>query len=81
MYRTIRYDLLKWFMNSSRLFSFSNDRRCDDLADTVTQPYEELNAEMKAFDERQKSRGSNQCEASYDEDKLNQCNSNTKTKK
>ncbi|XP_029671886.1 uncharacterized protein LOC115240710 [Formica exsecta] len=55
--------------------------RCDDLADTVTQPYEELNAEMKAFDERQKSRGSNQCEASYAEDKLNQCNSNTKTKK
>ncbi|XP_070160629.1 uncharacterized protein [Polyergus mexicanus] len=55
--------------------------RCEDLADTVTQSYEELNADMKAFDERQKSRGLNQCEASYAGDKLNQCNSYAKTKK
>lgn len=60
----------------------SNDPRCEDLADTVTQPYEELNADMKAFDERQESRGSNQCEASYAGDRLNRCNSYyVKTKK
>ncbi|CAL1684402.1 unnamed protein product [Lasius platythorax] len=56
--------------------------RCEDLADTVTQPYEELNADMKAFDERQESRGTNQCEASYAGDRLNRCNSYyVKTKK
>ncbi|GAB1868979.1 hypothetical protein CAJAP_10058 [Camponotus japonicus] len=56
--------------------------RCEDLADTVTQPYEELNADMKAFDERQKSRGANQCEAPYAGDRFNQCNSYyAKTKK
>ncbi|KAL6448707.1 hypothetical protein ACFW04_000499 [Cataglyphis niger] len=56
--------------------------RCKDLADTITQPYEELNADMKAFDERQKNRGSNQCEAPYAGDRLNQCNSYyPKTKK
>ncbi|XP_072745348.1 uncharacterized protein [Anoplolepis gracilipes] len=56
--------------------------RCKDLADTVTQPYEELNADMKAFDERQKSHGSNQCDTPYAGDRLNQCNSYyAKTKK
>lgn len=69
-------------MNSSISFLLSNDHRCEDLADTLTQPYEELNADMKAFDERQKNRGANQREASYAGDRLNQCNSYySKTKK
>ncbi|XP_029168216.1 uncharacterized protein LOC114938416 isoform X1 [Nylanderia fulva] len=55
---------------------------CENLADTVTEPYEELNADMKAFDERQKSRASDRCKASYAGDKLNQRNSYyAKTKK
>ncbi|XP_012235719.1 uncharacterized protein [Linepithema humile] len=39
--------------------------QCEDLADTVTQPYDELNADMKAFEQRQKSRDSNRCKTLY----------------
>lgn len=56
--------------------------RCGDLADAVTQPYEELNADMEAFEQRQKSRDSNQREAPYAVGKSNQCDSShVKTKK
>ncbi|TGZ53837.1 Uncharacterized protein DBV15_01855 [Temnothorax longispinosus] len=52
--------------------------QCEDLADTVTQPYEELNADMEAFEERQKSRDhSSQREAPpHAADESNRCNSN-----
>lgn len=81
MHRTIRYNLIEMIYEQLEIISFFK-RRCEDLADTITQPYEELNADMKAFDERQKNRGSNQCEAPYAGDRLNQCNSYyPKTKK
>ncbi|XP_032676387.1 uncharacterized protein LOC116846542 [Odontomachus brunneus] len=45
---------------------------CKDLADTVTQPYEELNAEMKAFQQRQKNRILNQSKKLVFSNTLNQ---------
>ncbi|EGI69946.1 hypothetical protein G5I_01271 [Acromyrmex echinatior] len=56
--------------------------QCEDLADTVTQPYEELNADIKAFEQRQKNRDLilTQREVFCAVDKSN-CNSSVKTKK
>ncbi|XP_025988630.2 uncharacterized protein LOC105194412 [Solenopsis invicta] len=56
--------------------------QCKDLADTVTQPYEELNADMEAFEQRQKIRDLNKNEITCTVDKLNEGNSShIKTKK
>ncbi|XP_012057626.1 PREDICTED: uncharacterized protein LOC105620745 [Atta cephalotes] len=59
--------------------SFAHKTKYEDLADTVTQPYEELNADIEAFEQRQKNRDLIliQREAFCVADKSN-CNSNVK---
>ncbi|KYN33002.1 hypothetical protein ALC56_12636 [Trachymyrmex septentrionalis] len=60
---------------------FQYDDR-EDLADTVTQEYEELNADIEAFEQRQKNRDSilTQCEAFCAVHKFTNCHC-VKTKK
>ncbi|XP_028049964.1 uncharacterized protein LOC114255458 [Monomorium pharaonis] len=48
--------------NKCRLCLAHKTIQCEDLADTVTQSYDELNADMKAFEQRQKIRESSQRE-------------------
>lgn len=87
-HKTIQYDQrndsLERQLNLINIFS--DNYRCEDLADTVTQPYEELNADMEAFEQRQKIHDSSQREAGTllytTNDKSNQGNcSRVKTKK
>ncbi|KYM95283.1 hypothetical protein ALC62_14194 [Cyphomyrmex costatus] len=69
------------YAHETKYVLFPTITRCEDLADTVTQPYEELNADIEAFEQRQKNRDTiTQREVSCAADKSN-CNSSVKIKK